>query len=156
MNTALKTLLGIIVLVLLIIVWKSPLVRDSLSNITSGLNSTSTSSDKNLVVEPNKNGRISGHVTLSPTCPVERVPADPACAPKAYPTTVLIKHSQGAKVAQVKTDAQGEYNVWVSGGLDYDVTPLVEGVYPKCETKTVHVDTDENAVANILCDSGIR
>src|SRR5437764_398930 len=33
---------------------------------------------------------VNGQVLLGPTCPVERIPPDPQCAPKPYSTLVTI------------------------------------------------------------------
>ncbi|MDB5266241.1 MAG: protein of unknown function with transrane region [Parcubacteria group bacterium] len=157
MNNAVKILLGALALVLLVVVWKSASVRDSLNiGIDETSTTTSATSTPSINIGLNQNGQISGHITLSPVCPVERMPPDPLCAPKGFETTVVIRFSEGREVARIKTDTQGEYSAWVPGGRDYDVSPEGGAVYPRCETKTVSVKAGANTIANISCDTGIR
>jgi hypothetical protein len=63
--------------------------------------------------------RVTGHVTAGPTCPVERNPPDPSCAPR--PVTgaevrVVRDDAAGAVIAQAMTDATGAYTLDVPPG----------------------------------------
>ena len=62
--------------------------------------------------------RVSGHVLAGPTCPVERNPPDPACAPRpvADATVQIIDTTTGATVAEAVTDGDGAYTVDVPPG----------------------------------------
>ena len=52
-----------------------------------------------------------------PVCPVERVPPDPACAPRPVAgATVLVLDGQGKTVATVVLDDQGLANVPLAAG----------------------------------------
>ena len=61
---------------------------------------------------------VSGHVVAGPTCPVERIPPDPACAPRpvADATVRIIGTTTGAMVVEAVTDADGAYAVEVPPG----------------------------------------
>jgi hypothetical protein len=58
-------------------------------------------------------------------CPVERIPPDPACAPRpvAVATLRIIGTTTGAVIVEVVTDADGAYAVQVPPG-----SYLLEGV----------------------------
>jgi hypothetical protein len=58
-----------------------------------------------------------------PTCPVETIPPDPACAPRPVAgATILVKDGQGKTVATAVTDANGTVLVALPAG-DYAVEP---------------------------------
>ncbi len=95
-------------------------------------------------------------VTLSPTCPVERTPPDPSCAPKPYSTSVFVSRD-GQRVASKQTDqngvatlkvAPGTYTVVAQGGNPLPMCPSGEG--------QVVVAANEVKTVDISCDTGIR
>ncbi len=58
-----------------------------------------------------------------PTCPVETIPPDPACAPRPVAgATILIKAGEGTIVATLVTDANGAASVDLFPGA-YTVEP---------------------------------
>ena len=66
---------------------------------------------------------VSGRATASPTCPVERNPPDPACAPRPVAGAVLvIQTSAGAEVRRVTTDMNGRFSVSLAPGA-YRLVP---------------------------------
>jgi len=105
-------------------------------------------------------GTIQGRVTLSPTCPVEILPPDPSCAPKAYQTIVSVVALSGETVGSVSTDANGYYSIKAKPGT-YDVNASSGNPFPLCKSGA-HItllsdDVQEMDIAtNISCDSGIR
>ena len=104
-------------------------------------------------------GTIQGRVTLSPTCPVETVPPDPACAPKPYSTIVNVQTLSGGLVASIPTDTNGFYSVKVKPGT-YNVDASGGNPLPSCEVVRVTVLSDDiqemDLSTNISCDTGIR
>lgn len=61
--------------------------------------------------------------TSGPTCPVETIPPDPACAPRPVAgATILIKAGDGTTVARLVTDANGSGTVALQPGR-YAVEP---------------------------------
>ena len=58
-----------------------------------------------------------------PICPVEKIPPDPACAPRPVAgATVIVQDGQGTSVATVVLDARGAAVVALPAG-DYVVQP---------------------------------
>jgi hypothetical protein len=51
---------------------------------------------------------IAGTATAGPTCPVEKTPPDPSCAPRPVVGAVLIiRDASGGEIAKATTDAAG-------------------------------------------------
>src|SRR3989338_7539618 len=105
-------------------------------------------------------GTIQGRVTISPTCPVETLPPDPSCAPKAYQTIVSVVALSGETVGSVSTDANG-YFLHRSKPGTYDVVAASGNPFPLCKNGAritlLSDDVQEMDIAtNISCDSGIR
>jgi len=58
-----------------------------------------------------------GVATADPVCPVERIPPDPACAPRpVVGATVVVLDPGGGEVARATTGADGTYRVAVPAG----------------------------------------
>lgn len=100
-------------------------------------------------------GTLVGTVTTSPTCPVERMPPDPNCAPKAYKTVITIRDAKGGVVAQSPTDANGAFEFSLPAGT-YTVIPKSGEILPRCESEEAVVKAGGRTTLDIDCDSGIR
>ncbi len=99
---------------------------------------------------------IEGHVTLGPTCPVERIPPDPNCAPKPYKTNIAISNfGSSAILKTIATDADGAFTVELPPG-SYELTPKSGSVFPHCSPMTIEVQPNTLAEAHLSCDTGIR
>ncbi|MFZ2484883.1 MAG: hypothetical protein WAW81_03020, partial [Minisyncoccia bacterium] len=95
-------------------------------------------------------------VTTSPTCPVERIPPEPQCAPRPYATSIEIRKTGQASVLKtIKSDISGKFNTELSTG-SYELKPISASVFPSCSPVTAQVKSGQNSVADISCDSGIR
>lgn len=98
-------------------------------------------------------------VVSSPTCPVERVPPDPACAPRPFAARVRVyRLSDRHTVARLHTGADGRSTLRLRPGR-YAMTAVPESGarLPSCPRgvrATVH--TGRYATITIDCDSGIR
>lgn len=100
------------------------------------------------------NGIIKGTITLSPICPVERMPPDPNCAPKGYQTTVsAIK--DGKLVTTTTSNINGEYRFTLAPGT-YQIEPKGGPMLPRCISMSVVVKIDSNKTLDFSCDTGIR
>lgn len=100
-------------------------------------------------------GTISGKVTLSPTCPVERMPPDPKCAPKPYQTKIEVFSSESGKLVKtVQSGSDGIYSVTLPLGF-YKIEAGTGTVHPSCSPVSIHLQT-ATAKADISCDTGIR
>jgi putative hemolysin len=97
---------------------------------------------------------VKGTVTLSPVCPVEKFPPDPACAPKPYSTSILILEG-GATVKTIQSGADGTFSAELSPGA-YTLRATGGSVLPRCAEATIQIRPDETVTADISCDSGIR
>lgn len=103
-------------------------------------------------------GTISGQITLSPTCPVERIPPDPQCSPKPYATTIEIREAgKEVVVKTIQSNNLGEFDAKLPVGT-YELRALTVGgaLLPRCSAETVIVTSDKNTSQDISCDTGIR
>ena len=97
---------------------------------------------------------ITGRVTLSPVCPVERIPPDPRCAPRGYETD--IKALDGDSVAgTTRTGADGTFTLIVPYGT-YTIEAGGGAVYPRCSPITIIAQSPVLNGYAISCDTGIR
>ena len=106
-------------------------------------------------VIPMKSG-IAGTVTLSPTCPVERVPPDPGCAPKPYSTQIAITlagHTDATSLVQ--SDANGAFTAALSPG-SYILSARGGDILPRCPNVRAEVVSGQYTRVTIDCDTGIR
>jgi hypothetical protein len=97
---------------------------------------------------------IEGYIRLSPTCPVERMPPDPRCAPRPYQTTIEIHQGQTV-VETISSDANGYFRATLSPG-SYTLRANPGQMLPRCLAQTVIVPASELARLEIECDTGIR
>ena len=101
-------------------------------------------------------GVLTGQVILSPICPVERIPPDPACAPKPYSTLFDVVSNSNARFSlQVHTDTNGIFSMHLRAGT-YTISPHIEGLYPRCQSAKVDIIVNATTTADISCDTGIR
>ncbi len=99
-------------------------------------------------------GHLTGRVTISPTCPVERIPPEPQCAAKGYSIQILISSNNFSK--QIGSDVNGYFNLFIPDGT-YSLKPITSNFYPRCsQIDGVVINKNSTTTANINCDSGIR
>ena len=107
---------------------------------------------------PGGDGRTGLMLTASagPTCPVETVPPDPACAAKPVPgAVVVIRDAAGDEVATVTLDAGATFVELPPG--DYVVEPQpVEGLMGTPAPMTVTVVDGAGTPIDLGYDTGIR
>ena len=105
---------------------------------------------------PQGTGILLGSVTLSPTCPVERIPPDPQCSPKPYVTGVKVLYSGGTKIAVTgETGSDGSFKFSLAPGM-YVVEAAGGTVYPRCSPVSTQVMKGTSTTIAISCDTGIR
>ena len=105
------------------------------------------------------NGNVRGQVLLSPVCPVEHIPPDPACAPKPYKTTIDIWSAlTGSSYKRVSTSAAGVFNLSLAPGpYVLQVTQVTNGsLYPRCAEVKFSVVAKKTLKLTVNCDTGIR
>ncbi|MFL5827538.1 MAG: carboxypeptidase-like regulatory domain-containing protein [Thermoleophilaceae bacterium] len=98
---------------------------------------------------------ISGTVATAPTCPVERLPPDPSCAPRRLAgaeVTVVRRHR---RVATTHSDSDGRFRLSLAPGR-YVVRASTGHALPRPETRVVRVRRGKVARVRMVLDSGIR
>lgn len=102
---------------------------------------------------------LSGRATAGPVCPVERVPPDPACAPRPVPNaTLIVTTAAGVAVSQVRTAADGSFSFDVPDGRYRLVPQAVQGLMGGGQPIdfTVRVGEPPPPPLNVSYDTGIR
>lgn len=100
-------------------------------------------------------GIITGTVTLSPICPVERMPSEPQCAPKPYQTKIEAFSSESGKlIKSTQTGSDGGFTLSLPFG-SYTIQAGGGTVHPSCSPVVVDLKTTTVSV-DISCDTGIR
>lgn len=110
------------------------------------------------VVRPGQiDSGVEGIVTIGPVCPVVRYPADPACADKAYETTLVIKGNLIGKSGGilVQSDTQGYFSQELIPGT-YTISAVGDRVMPRLSPVTFEVVLHKRISLNLQFDSGIR
>jgi hypothetical protein len=105
------------------------------------------------------NGNVVGHVVLGPVCPVERIPPDPACAPRPYKTTMNIWSKwTGSSYQPVPTDANGIVKLSLPpGAYSMAVSLAANGSpFPRCSVVKISVLAKKTQNVTVNCDTGIR
>ena len=107
-------------------------------------------------VATSENSGVRGFVLLGPTCPVMRIPPDPACADKPYATAVTVYRSNAATPFKVgNSDANGAFTFSLPAG-SYTLKAAGGTMLPRCASATVVVTANNFATTTISCDTGIR
>lgn len=99
---------------------------------------------------------VRGTVSLGPTCPVERMPPDPACAPKPYATAIVV-YRTGSKSPHLigNSNAAGAFEFSLPPG-SYTLAAKGGTMLPRCNETSVAIVPDEYTSVTISCDTGIR
>ncbi len=92
-----------------------------------------------------------------PTCPVERNPPDPSCAPRAVAGAAIVIYSPaGDVIAQGQTDANGQLSLQLPGGAYWVATAAVEGLMGTPDAQAFSVVAGNSAHVLFEYDTGIR
>jgi len=98
-------------------------------------------------------------VTAGPTCPVERNPPDPNCAPRGFAARVRITRvSDGRVVKRLTTGSDGRFTVRLRPArYRVNAAPASGGQLPRCPGPVkATVRRGRYARVTIDCDTGIR
>ena len=98
---------------------------------------------------------IRGTASLGPTCPVERMPPDPACADTPYQGSFYVHTENGKLVATFKTKSNGSFMLSLAPGT-YIITLASNSVMPRLSPTNVTVEKGKSASVALTLDSGIR
>jgi hypothetical protein len=101
--------------------------------------------------------RLDISLVAGPTCPVERVPPDPSCAPRPVPGAAIdVRDASGKVVAQLTSDAQGHATADLPPGSYVVVGMPVAGVMGSPEPQTVQLSDPASGMVTLMYDTGIR
>jgi hypothetical protein len=100
-------------------------------------------------------------VTFSPTCPVEQIPPDPACAPRPGPAHIELVRADGSVAAQGDAGANGQFAITVAPGtyaVHATTLPGSAAIGRGCTATpaSVRVTPAAGADVTVSCDTGIR
>lgn len=102
---------------------------------------------------------VDGRVHAGPSCPVEKVPPDPACADRPVAGAVLVvTTAAGVEVARATSGADGTFRVTLPAG-DYILVPQpVQGYMGTASPIPFHAQGDGAAPVplDVSYDTGIR
>ena len=99
---------------------------------------------------------VTGQVLAGPTCPVERIPPDPRCAPRPVSGAVLLFIDDfGREAGRAVSGDDGQFTISLPAGR-YTLTPQpVVGLLGTAPPQEVTV-TSAGAHVTVLYDTGIR
>ena len=103
------------------------------------------------------NSGVRGIVTLGPTCPVERMPPDPACADRPFETLVSVYRASDLMrvIVSARSSADGTFKMSLSPD-EYILKASESTTMPSCSPTSVTVGPDTYTSVTVACDSGIR
>jgi hypothetical protein len=106
---------------------------------------------------PSAPSGIRGTVVLGPTCPVEASPGENAPIPclTPYAATLVILNNENARVAQVASGADGNFEINLPPG-DYVIAPESGDPYPIAQPLPVTVIAGQYSDVEVNYDTGIR
>jgi hypothetical protein len=101
---------------------------------------------------------VFGTVSAGPVCPVERVPPDPSCAPRAVSGAVITATFPGqGEAARATSGADGDYRLVIAGyGTVILTASPVSGLLGTPAAIQVSLEPAESRQVNFLYDTGIR
>ncbi len=103
---------------------------------------------------------IVGSVTAGPTCPVERNPPQPGCAPRPVAGAVIVlDDSTGREVARTTSGPDGRYRITVATSGTFSVRGMpVAGLMgaPRAVTITLAAGIGGVQTVDLEYDTGIR
>ena len=117
--------------------------------LTSSTNATS-------IANASAVGKVVGQVLLSPTCPVEKFPPEPGCAPKPYRATIkVLRPIASTPYKKITTSALGKFTISLPPG-GYILRISSSKNFPDCNDVSIKVIDQRTVKVKISCDTGIR
>ena len=107
---------------------------------------------------PVPKAHVTGNATARPTCPVETVPPDPNCAPRAIPDAVIVVTAPtGGEVARTKTATDGSFAFDLPSGQYVLVPGEVQGLFGRPAPSPFSVAAGGPSISlDVQYDTGIR
>lgn len=100
---------------------------------------------------------IRGSVLVGPTCPVERIPADPKCADRPLAAKFRVRNAAGDAVKEFSSTDTGTFSFSLPAGK-YHIEQISDALYPRMvsDLSDVVVRSGQYTTVTIEFDSGIR
>ena len=100
---------------------------------------------------------VRGTVSAGPTCPVEREPPDPACAPRPVAGAVLVvTDAAGMEVARVSSAEDGTFSIELGPGAYRLTAQPADGLMGTPEPTDFQVEAGPMTELQVSYDTGIR
>ncbi len=102
---------------------------------------------------------VHGAVLFGPVCPVERIPPDPACAPRPGPARIRLLRADGALVAEGMAGDHGNFSIPVGPGayaVQAEAATAGPGGGCQAEPAQILVPPGSFVSVSVTCDTGIR
>jgi hypothetical protein len=127
-------------------------VADTVPPSTTGPTTTTTAP-----AVPPAGSEVTGTVRFSPVCPVERLPPDPACAPRPGPADIELVGPDGVVAASTTAGEDGAFTIPVPPG-SYEVRAAAGTLGRACQPDPaqVIVAPASSVSVSVSCDTGIR
>lgn len=102
---------------------------------------------------------VAGTVRFGPVCPVERIPADLACAPRPGAASIRLDPSGGRPAITGTAGADGRFSIPAPPGV-YAVSATATAASPgrgcSADPPQAMVVAGTFVTVSVLCDTGIR
>lgn len=98
---------------------------------------------------------IHATVTIGPTCPVMRIPPDPACADRPYKADFKITKKGSLFSKTVSSGSDGILNIELSPG-EYIISAVLKNVMPRLSPVAFTITQGKVTELTLQFDSGIR
>jgi hypothetical protein len=107
---------------------------------------------------PSSSGRpeLKGKATMSPTCPVERVPADSLCAPKPYEGSLEVWTQKGGFIKSFATKIDGTFATELTPGTYIIQRPKSASYFPSLSPVTFTMEQGKLTELTLDLETGIR
>jgi hypothetical protein len=102
---------------------------------------------------------VAGIVRFGPVCPVERIPPDPACAPRPGAASIRLEAGGGRPAITGTAGADGRFSIPAPPGVyavSATATPASPGRGCGADPSPVTVVAGTFVSVSVLCDTGIR
>jgi hypothetical protein len=98
---------------------------------------------------------VRGTARVGPTCPVERMPPDPACADRPYAGAFVVESVGGMRIGEVTTGSDGRYSLALPPG-SYRLRLASQNRLPSMAPQPFTVRSEGWTTLDLELDSGIR
>jgi len=104
------------------------------------------------------NSGIKGTVLLGPTCPVQRIPPDPACTDKPYQGNLEVTTADLSRsIEQFSSNVYGKFYIAIPPGQYAIRSAASANMLPRCSSNgTITVVANQFVEVTVNCDTGIR